>query len=380
MGEYRLFGLHPGHYFIRAQPPGGSGAIIGEVLLEDSILKSAGGYVPTYYPGVPDISRASAFEVKSGDEIAGMDITLLRGSSYKIRGVVVNAVTGHRGGHVSVEVIPRDMESASEFSRSGEVDEKTGEFEIDDVRNGSYLIFASYRDGEDEFNGSAPIEVLNAHLNSVRVIITEGVEIHGRVLLDGKITASRAAVHVSPKDKSTIGPSESGSVAADGTFRLRGFTDGLYEVDVHSDCSNCYLKSASANGTDILDSGLQISGAAPSSIELLYSNKIATIDGSVARADGTPAPDATVVLVPDSPRRDQIRLYSQVAADQYSRFALKNVVPGKYHAFAWEKVSWDDFTDADFLREFESQGVAVSVGEHEKKTLDLKLIPATGNK
>ncbi len=63
-----------------------------------------------------------------------------------------------------------------------------------------------------------------------------------------------------------------------------------------------------------------------------------------------------------------------------SRFALKNVVPGKYHAFAWEKVSWDDFTDADFLREFESQGVAVSVGENEKKTLDLKLIPATGNK
>jgi hypothetical protein len=56
------------------------------------------------------------------------------------------------------------------------------------------------------------------------------------------------------------------------------------------------------------------------------------------------------------------------------------VVPGKYHAFAWEKVSWDDFTDADFLREFESQGVAVSVGENEKKTLDLKLIPATGNK
>jgi hypothetical protein len=380
LGEYRIFGLRPGRYFVRAQTQEGNGQIIGKVLLNTSILTSAGGYVPTYYPGVSQISRASAIEVKPGDEITGVDLILLRGSSHKIRGVVVTAVGGHPDGNVSVEAGPRETESDSEDYRRGEVNEKTGEFEIADVRNGNYMVYAVFRDGQNEFLGSAPIDVLDADVNSVRIIITRGVEVHGRVVRDGKIAASHIDVYVNPKDRSIIGARHETKVKADGSFTISGLADGLYEFEVLSDCANCYLKSASADGADVLDSGLQISGAAISSIELVYSSKSGAVDGTVVRADGAPAANATVVLVPDPPRRDHERLYREASADQFAHFVAENVTPGKYHAFAWEKVSWDDFTDPDFLREYEPKGEAFLIGENEKKTLQLKLISDSDDK
>jgi non-ribosomal peptide synthetase component F len=90
--------------------------------------------------------------------------------------------------------------------------------------------------------------------------------------------------------------------------------------------------------------------------------------------------NATVVLVPDPPRREHQRLYREASADQFAHFVVENVTPGKYHAFAWEEVSWEDFTDPDFLREYEPKGEAVLIGENEKKTFQLTLISDSDNK
>jgi hypothetical protein len=35
------------------------------------------GYAPTYYPGTSDLGRGVAIEVKSGEELTGLDINLI---------------------------------------------------------------------------------------------------------------------------------------------------------------------------------------------------------------------------------------------------------------------------------------------------------------
>jgi hypothetical protein len=381
LGEYRLFGLEPGRYFVHASPQHGGGQVIGKILIETYILSSAGGYVPTYYPGVSDISRASAIEVKGSDEISGIDLVLIQGGSYKIRGGIVNAVTGLANGEGMVWLVPKDTEASSEDVRTGEVNGKTGEFEIDDVPNGSYTIRVTYGDIENRYEGSASVEVMNGDVNSVRIVITRGAEIHGRITREGKVAAtSRLTVIVSSKDRSSVSGGHSAQVAADGTFTIGGVPDGLFEIEVASDCDVCYLKSASANGTELLDSGLQVSsGSAPSPIDLVYSSNSASVDGTVVKADGSPSVGAMVVVVPDPPRRDQGQLYARATTDQYGHFLAKRIAPGKFHAFAWEKVEFSDTMDSEFLATLEQKAQAISIGEGEKKSVQLTVIPATGD-
>ena len=59
LGEYRIFGLAPGQYFVEAdkQPR------------LFSVLKAEPGYVPIYYPGVFDTEHAAPVNVRAGRRI-----------------------------------------------------------------------------------------------------------------------------------------------------------------------------------------------------------------------------------------------------------------------------------------------------------------------
>jgi hypothetical protein len=255
----------------------------------------------------------------------------------------------------------------------------TGDFEIKDVPTGRYTLFAAWRDGENEFVGSEPIEVVNSNLDSVRIVIPRGAELRGKVVIEGKVAApAEMGVRLDPRDSRQLGSSRDGSIKADGSFLLTGIADGLYEINVWSECDGCYLKAVKANGEDILDRGLQVSsGSAPSPIELVYSSNTGMIDGTVTREDGLPASGATVILVPDHLRRSRFsRDYREKSTDQYGHFVIKNVAPGKYHAYSWQSIDYDNSTDPEFLKGFEQQAQAVSIGENEKKSLQLSLISA----
>ena len=138
----------------------------------------------------------------------------------------------------------------------------------------------------------------------------------------------------------------------------------------------CYLKSATANGQDILDQGLQIrSGTYASPIELVYSSNSATVDGTVVREDGSPVLGAEVILIADrqqsSPRLD----YRETATDQYGYFSIRGVAPGNYHVYSWQSTDFD-YRDREFLKRFEQKAQTLSIGENEKKSLQLPVLPA----
>src|SRR5437667_11449881 len=92
LGEYRLFDLRPGRYFVRADykpnehviGPGESERIAG---LEQQ------GYVPMYYPGTSDPALASALTGKAGDEIPGLEILISPVPAFTVRGRIYNLVS-----------------------------------------------------------------------------------------------------------------------------------------------------------------------------------------------------------------------------------------------------------------------------------------------
>jgi protocatechuate 3,4-dioxygenase beta subunit len=377
LGEYRLFDLRPGRYFVRAYPSGHSWETMAGTVLDSSTLKSAGGYASTYYPKASEIARASAIELKAGEEVSGIDVMLMRQRTYKIRGRIFNSVSEHPGGNTTVGVVPQDSISSSYADiRRGSVKASTGDFEINDVPNGRYTLFAEWREGEYELEGSLPLEVSNASVDSVRVVINRGADIPGRVIVENKAAVpSEIMVAIESRNSRHIGPDRQVQLKPDRTFLLTGLADGIYDFDLWSMCDGCYLKTATANGQDILDQGLQISsGTFPSPIELVYSTNSATIDGTVVRADGSLVPGAEVVLIPDRQQASSFSHYREKPTDQYGHFTIRGVVPGNYHVYSWQSTDFD-YRDREFLKPFEQKAQALSIGENEKKSLQLSMLP-----
>jgi hypothetical protein len=376
LGEYRMFDLGPGRYLVRAYPSANSWETIAGTILDSSTLKSAGGYAPTYYPNALESSRASSIELKVGEEVSGIDLMLLRQRTYTVRGRVFNSISGHRGGETSAGLVPEDPEMRSfEDSRRGSINENTGDFEIKDVPAGRYIAFAEWRDGENRFQGTVPVDVSTTSIDSVRIVINRGADVRGRVVIEGKIsTPDDVNVSIEPRKAQQLGSSGRTQMKPDGTFLLAGLADGIYDLDVWSRCDGCYLKAATANGQDILDGGLQISsGTFPSPIVLVYSSNSATVDGTVLRADGLPASGAEVVLIPDRQRPSPYSDYREKPTDQYGHFTIRGVAPGNYHVYSWQSPDFD-YTDREFSKPFEQKAQSLSIGENEKKSIQLSVL------
>jgi hypothetical protein len=262
-------------------------------------------------------------------------------------------------------------------------DRKTGEFEIDDVPDGSYKAEAFYGDGQTSFMGSAPVVVAGADVDSVRIVITRGTEVRGRLIWEGKPVAPAVQIDLAGKDETQQFTAQTES---DGTFSIRGIPDGLYKFRTFSECNSCYLKSATVEGVDVLKNGLHVSsGAAPSAVELVYSTKAGSIDGTVLGPDGSPAQGAIVLLVSDvkelEPGLDDWEPNRIQSTDQYGHFVFGTIPPGSYYAYSWQKLGgMGSYLDPDVLKQFEQQATTATVSEGEKKTLQLTLLPDPAGK
>lgn len=62
--------------------------------------------------------------------------------------------------------------------------------------------------------------------------------------------------------------------------------------------------------------------------------------------------------------------------DQSGAFVVKEPVrPGEYTLYAFEGVPDGAWTDAEFIKEIEGNGVRIKVGEGDAKTVEVPLIP-----
>ena len=137
-----------------------------------------------------------------------------------------------------------------------------------------------------------------------------------------------------------------------------------------------YLKSARANGDDILARGLTIgAGSVRGPLEIVLSSAGARIEGTVTDENDLPSAGALVALVPAEERRQQFRLYDDTTTDQYGKFIIRGVAPGTYKLFSWKEVENNAWQDPDFLAPFESKGTKITAEENGRITIQLKLIP-----
>lgn len=76
-GRYRLFGLQPGTYVVRAAA--------------DTVVSATTGYVQAFYPGTPDIDSATLTTLDADAIASAVDFTFQPSPTRRLRGTVVDA-------------------------------------------------------------------------------------------------------------------------------------------------------------------------------------------------------------------------------------------------------------------------------------------------
>jgi hypothetical protein len=377
LGEYRVFDLVPGRYYVRAnyQEP-------REVMgIKPSSSKSPKeSYPPTFYPNAADPAKAARILVSAGDQIPSVDFLLEPVHVVNIRGRVFNTIASGTDGSLSVTLMQRG-EVPNDFApvSGSQVWKGEGrfEFEFRDVFPGSYIIAASWSANQEQSSARREVEVGNADVEGINVTITRGVDVTGRVTWEQKPPSEAQGVHVALQ-VSDQGPSSWNSGASvakpDGTFLIKNVPEGVYRPHVFTGSLDCFLKSARYGGVDVTAGGLSPHAGPDAALELKLSCRAARIEGVVLTGDSLSAAGVYAVAIPDAPHRDHDWKYRAEVTDQNGRFSLRGIVPGDYRIFSWNCGDDFDWYDAEQLKPYESKGVTVSVEEGDRKTVQLKVI------
>ncbi len=370
-GEYRIWGLPPGRYYVRATHPRASTMRPGSQV-----------YVPIFYPGVSDPSRTQTIELHPGDEITGIDLNFVLLHSVRISGRVLNASSLPTKG---AQVTLAGGSGSMTFTVGQASTDAKGAFEIRGVPPGSYVLVAEQfgnADPEKVTRGRTSIEVGDTNVSDAEVVIGPGASVSGHVRIEGKANPDFTKLTVAlaaQDDLSSLGFAPDVSnvpLRSDGTFTFHDVPEGTYHIKVLPLPDGYYLKPSGEG--DAVEAGLKVGRNHAAAVELTLSTGAGRITGTVAqKKDQQPSAGATVVLVPDAPRRGQPRFYRQALTDSGGRFTLSSVTPGDYKVFAWEEIGRDMYLDPDFLQAYEDSGKSVQVEEGANLTLQLDLIPAS---
>ena len=372
LGEYRLYEVPPGRYLVTATWRG--------ALWRGQYRNIPGGpdgaYAPTYYPGTTDPATAVPIQVAAGSQMQGINLTLTKTPVVTISGKVVYAGGDPSARNTMVLLSPRgDAWVASPNSTS--IQDPQGRFELHSVIPGAYILMAeSWADGQ-RYTARQPVNVGNANLDGISLTLLPGVRLAGVVRLDGagQTDLSKVRIFLLPTETnlSTMG-TPSAPAKTDGTFVLSNVGPDSYTVGVAGAPDNCYLKSIRMGPQEIGDDTVDLGRGDSGPLEVLLSPAGGQVYADVVNAKQQAGAGAEVVLIPDPPRRGRTDLYQSATADQRGNVILRGIAPGPYRLYAWESVEDGAWLDPDFLRNYENQGQAVTIGENSREGVQLNLI------
>ena len=404
-GEFRIYGLQPGTYYVAGATTQASTVTVmgrdGSVMVEgvnvtlENVTVVGGdagapptpsGFAPTYYPGVTSVADALPVTVGLQAEAGNVDFVLQLVPTARVSGMV----TGPDGAPVAGGNVTLSPEDGSTVGRMlganyGSGIRPDGSFNILNVPPGRYVAFARGmgRRGEEALFAVQPVAVAGSDVSSVNLTLTTGLTVSGTVSADtGSSTPSNLTrLRVSLLSLSSLPiptPPPSG-VLLDGSFVITPVVAGPYLIRTSGLPQNFSLKGGYYGGRDVSDVPLEVRpGQNLGGLSLVISDRVTQLSGTVSDSSDQPLLDYTVVAYSSdaSNWRPQSRYIQVGTPDANGQFRIRGLPPGEYLVVAVDDVESGEWFDPAFLTAQKRNAVSIDLGDGETKTLDLKL--ATG--
>jgi Carboxypeptidase regulatory-like domain len=377
LGEYRVFGLPPGRYFIAAMVNARMGPGF-QSQIEPAGIETA---TTTFYPSTLDASQATPVDVQMGFTVQGADVRVLRARAFAVSGQVIGVPQGRGQGMVT-------LVARSEGGRAGAVFPLLrgglngmwlpgGRFNVSGVPPGSYTVVAESFEGDSRMRGSADVEVNDRGVDNVQVMMQPAFEITGTVRLDGQGSADFSSVVVSlqPRQRGRMAGGVSSSRAnEDGRLTLRQAFAGHYEVMVSGLPENHYVQSIRAGEVEALADGARV--MAGTQLDVVVSANGGRLSGTVTNDKGDVVGSATVILM--APKAPLLRRLKTATVDQQGQFQMTGIAPGEYFVAALEETEGAEYWEPEFLSRNEKLIQKFSIREGATENKALKIIAAGG--
>lgn len=373
-GEYRLFGLPAGLYFISAIDPAFLSAGDHQGPLE---------YSPTFYPGVPSAEDATRVTLDPGQSRDGVEFKLTIVKPIRIIGKISaynNALL--TSGVVAMSPVRAD---GSLSTSASEVDIRPdGGFVFSNVSPGRFLIRVRAETENDPvlLFGHFAVTVTGRDLTGAEITLLPGARLDGVVEWDGASvrpadTDMRARAPLA--DGTTFGDALNGKIRDDNTFVIGGAMVGMHLIRMEHVPAPWTLKAVYFKGQDVTDTPLTVEpGHILSDIRVIMSDTPTRLDGRLVSVEGDDMESYRVVIFSANPLhwRPASRHITLARPDRDGRFTLHGLPPGVYRLVASREIDETDLTDPRTLDQLAPSATTVRLNEGQHAAVDVRVRPS----
>lgn len=366
-GMYRLGGLRPGRYRVRAAPleMGGPPEIRTDNTAEVH-------YSATYHPNALDQKSATRVSVGAATDLTGIDIHLVRTPILHISGKVA-------GMPPNAQNVSLTLRSSSGGGNGAQV-RRDGSFEIWRPAPGKYILQANYFDVFTQLH-SAPveIEVGDSDVENIAFQLRPSEDIHGQVeFLDedarharsgGQTAQPSAPRRISLRGTDGSEPAGLAEIGDDGSFTLPKVPTGKYRVGIVG--PRVYVQSVQLGSAAMEDAMLDLrNGAGGAPVTVRVASATGVVQGTVTDDKG-PVAGARIILFEDTAADHSFAapsFASMVTAKGDGTYTIAGVAPGKYRIVVLDNNGMGFQGTADY----DDRGQAIEVADHQTLNQDLK--------
>ncbi len=373
LGEYRLFWVPPGTYYVAATTQ------IAEVFRESSLTLNEqyegnrGMFLPTFYPNSLRAEQATELRVEPGMELRGIDFLMTRVPTVKVSGQLIDGVSGQTLVKTSVALHPRSEDWAKLAILPGAITDAKGDFTFPLVPAGVYALGAVTGGvNGGRLSGQIDVQVGDKNISGLRAIVQRAPVLKGRVIAE----PGAPDVRIDSLSFESVGEGDDGAagIGEDGTFVASNLGSGVFRAVLNAR-EGFFIRSARSGSRNVLREGVDTRPASIDPLEITVGFSTAEIQGSVIDAQDKPAAGTQVVLIPNTDRAMRVDLFRKTSADPLGRFAIHGVAPGDYKLFAWDDIEPYVYFDPAFLELYESRGTPIHVEQNGRARVTLKSFP-----
>ena len=369
------------------------------------------GLATVYYPGTVIDTDAGTFTVNAGQEVSGIDFTLMFVPTARIEGVVVMP-DGQPAGRSQVQITSTIGGAVNNATVRIQPD---GRFQAIGVAPGRYTAIARFtepRPGAPSAPGAPPVPptppsmpqqapgptlfaVQDLHINGedllgLTLALAPTTTISGRVAFEGgaaKTLPEGATIRVSVDVFGTARPGAASrfvTVDRSGAFSIQQVVPGIYRMSasVQTNTSSAtppswMVRTAVMEGRDVFEQHFEVlPGRNHVDAVITLTDKVAELTGAIVDANGNPVVGLQMLLFPTdrgawSTSHRRMRGPVRTQPDGTYRFA--GVRPGEYHLGVVTELEPGDWGDPAFMEQVAAQSLKLVFADGEKKVQSLRI-------
>ena len=180
IGEFRLFAIPPGQYYLSAT--------LRNMMGFGAESDDRSGYSPTYFPGTPNVAEAQRVTIRVGQILSDINMALVPTRTAKITGTALDSQGRPMSGMVMA--MPKG-EFMGMFGPPAQI-RPDGSFAVSGLSPNTYTLQVTGPMGPDSEYASAEVTVSGEDVTAVQLVGSKPIVATGRLIIDPAAASSRS--------------------------------------------------------------------------------------------------------------------------------------------------------------------------------------------